>query len=70
MLSQCTPRMNLQWNGSVVFPNGIKRAFNKNKEGFKGNIPAAFSNIQTRNIVPRTEESGGVSSREDNVNGR
>lgn len=70
MLSQCTPRMNLQWNGSVVIPNAMKRTFNKNKEGFKGNIPAVFSNIQTRNSVPSTEESGGVSSREDNVNGR
>jgi hypothetical protein len=29
-----------------------------------------FSNIQTRNSVPSTEESGGVFSREDNVNGR
>jgi len=29
-----------------------------------------FSNIQTRNSVPSTEESGEVSSREDNVNGR
>lgn len=70
MLSQCTPRMNLQWNGSVVIHNGIKRAFNKNNEGFKGNIPAVFSNIQTRNSVPSTEESGGLFPREDKVNGR
>jgi hypothetical protein len=62
--------MNLQSNGTVVIPNGIKRAFDKNKEGFKRYMPAVFSNIQTRNSVPNTEELGGVSSREDNVNGR
>jgi len=62
--------MKLQWNGSIVFPSSIKRAFNENKEGFKGYVLAVFSNIQTRNSVPSTEKSGGVSSREDNVNGR
>lgn len=69
-LSQCTPRMNFQWNGSVVISNGIKRSFNKHKVVFKGYMPAVFPNIQTRNSVPSTEESGGISSREDNVNGR
>jgi hypothetical protein len=42
--------MNLQWNGCVVIPNGIKSAFNKSKEGFKGYMFAVFS-IFKRAIV-------------------
>jgi hypothetical protein len=44
--------------------------FNKNMQGFKGCMPAAFSSLQTRYNIPSTEERGRDSSRENNVNSR